>query len=187
MGPVSDSLQQLLLLHQLLLLVKQACSNHSAVLRHQECITARRCCLYAVVCAAVIQVHTGDVELSIEGSGAPLRMAAPLVNGKVHVGAIREALAAKRLSLVTINGKIPVPDSGDFTLEAFSPGDTVTIEAAPKPGVCGGGLLQEGGLRGHNCNTQHHQRRCPGAHRVTCLLYAACRCQGGHCICSSGP
>jgi len=98
------------------------------------------------MCAAVIQVHKGTVALSIEGSGAPLRMAAPLINGKVHVGAIREALAAKRLSLVTINGKIPVPDSDGFSLDTFSTGDTLTIEAAPKPGACGvmAGLLQEG-------------------------------------------
>lgn len=85
-------------------------------------------------CAVVIQVHS-TVELSIEGSGVPLKKKIGLINNKLHVGAVKELLDSQRMRLVSINGTFPVPDGDGFTFETYSPNDTVTIEAAPKAGV----------------------------------------------------
>lgn len=111
-------------------------------------------------------MHLETVELSIEGSGAPLSMKIPLISGKLHVYAIEKALDAKKLSLVTINGIIPVPDGDGFSQQRYSPADSITIQAAPKPGVCG--MLLQGGLRARQQHRTHNNCNTPSA-RV-CLL-----------------
>ena len=140
--------------HAAAVTLQQGCAAAAAALQQHPgghvraavhvALTLRGRCLCSACCAAVVQVHLETVELSIEGSGAPLSMKIPLINGKLHVCAIEKALAAKKLSLVTINGVIPVPDGGGFSQQRYSPADSLTIQAAPKPGVCRWDVCSQG-------------------------------------------
>ena len=90
------------------------------------------------------------VHLSIEGGGAPFSIDSPLYNRKLQVVAIKDTLAAKRLSLVCINGSTPTTDEKGYTVQTFEPGSTVNIVAEPRAGVCGrrGGVLGQGACAG---------------------------------------
>jgi hypothetical protein len=85
--------------------------------------------------AADVEVCAEVVHLSIEGGGAPFSMECPLYNRKLQVVAIKESLAAKRLSLLGINGSIPTADEKGYTVQTYEPGSTVNITAEPRAGV----------------------------------------------------
>jgi hypothetical protein len=85
--------------------------------------------------AADVEVCAELVRLSIEGSGAPFSMDCPLYKRKLQVVAIENLLAAKRLSLLGINGNVPSADEKGYTVETYEPGSTVTITAEPRAGV----------------------------------------------------
>ena len=85
--------------------------------------------------AADVEVCAELVHLSIEGGGAPFSMDCPLYNRKLQVVAIEKSLAAKRLSLLGINGSIPTADEKGYTVKTFEPGSTVNITAEPRAGV----------------------------------------------------
>lgn len=85
--------------------------------------------------AADVEVCAEVVHLSIEGGGAPFSMDCPLYNRKLQVVAIEKSLAAKRLSLLGINGSIPTADEKGYTVKTYEPGSTVNITAEPRAGV----------------------------------------------------
>jgi hypothetical protein len=87
--------------------------------------------------AAAVEVCAEVVHLSIDGGGAPFSMDCPLYNRKLQVVAIKDTLAAKRLSLLGINGSIPTTDDKGYTVQTYEPGSTVNITAEPRAGVCG--------------------------------------------------
>ena len=89
--------------------------------------------------AADVEVCAEVVHLSIEGGGAPFSIDSPLYNRKLQVVAIKDTLAAKRLSLVCINGSTPTTDEKGYTVQTYEPGSTVNITAEPRAGVCGRG------------------------------------------------
>jgi hypothetical protein len=66
-------------------------------------------------------------------------MDCPLYKRKIQVVAIEKSLAAKRLSLVCINGNVPTADEKGYTVQRYEPGSTVIITAEPRAGVCGRG------------------------------------------------
>jgi hypothetical protein len=82
-------------------------------------------------------VRSGTVHLLIEGGDAPPSLDATLVNGRVQVSAIKKYLDPYRLSLVSINGRLPEADSDGWCVDMYPPDSTLTIVAKPKPGVCG--------------------------------------------------
>ena len=85
--------------------------------------------------AADVEVCAELVHLSIDGGGAPFSMDCPLYKRKLQVVAIEKLLAAKRLSLLGINGNVPTADEKGYTVETYEPGSTVTITAEPRAGV----------------------------------------------------
>jgi hypothetical protein len=89
--------------------------------------------------AADVEVCAEVVHLSIEGGGAPFSMDSHLYNRKLQVVAIKDTLAAKRLSVVCINGSTPTTDEKGYTVQTYEPGSTVNITAEPRAGVCGRG------------------------------------------------
>lgn len=86
---------------------------------------------------ADVEVCAEVVHLSIEGGGAPFSMDSPLYNRKLQVVAIKDTLAAKRLSLVCINGSTPTTDEKGYTVQTFEPGSTVNIMAEPSAAAAG--------------------------------------------------
>jgi hypothetical protein len=90
--------------------------------------------------AADVEVSAEVVHLSIEGGGAPFSIDSPLYNRKLQVVAIKDKLAAKRLSLVCINGSIPTTDEKGYTVQTYEPGSTVNIIAEPRACVWARGL-----------------------------------------------
>jgi hypothetical protein len=89
--------------------------------------------------AADVEVRAETVQLSIQGGGAPFTMDCPLYNRKLQVVAINNTLAAKRLSLLGIDGSVPTADEKGYTVQTYEPGSTVIITAEPRAGVCGRG------------------------------------------------
>jgi hypothetical protein len=85
--------------------------------------------------AAVIHKRPEYVHLSIEGSGAPHTLDIALTDGRVNLNTIKDYLTIKKLSLATIDGRLPVADSDGNSLEQYTPGATLKIQADPKPGV----------------------------------------------------
>jgi hypothetical protein len=85
--------------------------------------------------AAVIHKRPEYVHLSIEGSGTPHTLDIALTDGRVNLNTIKDYLTIKKLSLATIDGRLPVADSDGNSLEQYTPGATLKIQADPKPGV----------------------------------------------------
>lgn len=60
---------------------------------------------------------------------------ASMVNGKIQISALKEALAADKLSLKLVNGRFPEMDKDGWSVRSL-PEDTdvVVVTTAPKPG-----------------------------------------------------
>jgi hypothetical protein len=120
-------------------------STHGFLLYIVWHVFARRCPWHI---AANVEVCAEVVHLSIEGGGAPFSIDSPLYDRKLQVVAIKDTLAAKRLSLVCINGSTPTTDEKGYTVQTYEPGSTVNITAEPRAGVCGRGGWRVGARGG---------------------------------------
>jgi hypothetical protein len=75
------------------------------------------------------------VKVEVEGGGARFSFESPLHNRRLQVAAIKDILAAKRLSPVFINGCAATTDEKGYTVRMYEPGSTVTITAELRAGA----------------------------------------------------